>query len=94
MASGAAAAAAGEDAGGEVVEFGWEDASSDKPLSGRRLKALKEQKKKNRAGTFGEEQRQGERERDPQPAWQCVWGLRVCVCVWGGGMTLFVSGKG
>lgn len=41
-------------ASGEVVEFGWEDADNSKPLSGRRKKALKEQKKKNKSGTFGE----------------------------------------
>jgi hypothetical protein len=40
--------------GGEVVEFGWEEEKSNKPLTGRRLKAAKEQKKKNRSGTFGE----------------------------------------
>ncbi|KAF6264094.1 P-loop containing nucleoside triphosphate hydrolase protein [Scenedesmus sp. NREL 46B-D3] len=39
-------------AGGEVVEFGWEDAEAKKPLTGRRLKAFKEQKKKNKSGTF------------------------------------------
>lgn len=38
---------------GEVVEFGWEDADSNKPISGRRKKAIKEQKKKNKSGTFG-----------------------------------------
>lgn len=42
-------------AGGEVVEFGWEDAETKKPLSGRRAKVLKEQKKKNKSGTFGEQ---------------------------------------
>lgn len=36
-----------------MVEFGWEDADK-KPLSGRRKKALQEQKKKNKSGTFGE----------------------------------------
>lgn len=47
-------AEAGNAAGGEVVEFGWEEEGSNKPLTGRRLKAQKEQKKKNRSGTFGE----------------------------------------
>jgi hypothetical protein len=42
-------------AGGEVVEFGWEDAEAKKPLSGRRKKALKEQKKKKKSGTFGKQ---------------------------------------
>lgn len=42
---------------GEVVEFGWEDADSNKPLTGRRLKAFKEQKKKNKVGTFGKQLR-------------------------------------
>jgi len=47
-------AEAGDAAGGEVVDFGWEEEGSNKPLTGRRLKAQKEQKKKNRSGTFGE----------------------------------------
>lgn len=38
---------------GEVVEFGWADADSSKPISGRRKKVIKEQKKKNKVGTFG-----------------------------------------
>jgi hypothetical protein len=42
-------------AGGEVVEFGWEDAEAKKPISGRRKKAIKEQKKKNKSGTFGKQ---------------------------------------
>jgi hypothetical protein len=42
-------------AGGEVVEFGWEDAEAKKPISGRRKKVIKEQKKKNKSGTFGKQ---------------------------------------
>lgn len=44
----------GEAPGGEVVEFGWEDAAPDKPLTGRRKKAKKEAQKKKKPGTFGE----------------------------------------
>lgn len=36
---------------GEVLEFGFDE--EEKPLSGRRLKKFKEQKKKMRTGTFG-----------------------------------------
>ncbi|KAI8463120.1 MAG: DEAD-domain-containing protein [Monoraphidium minutum] len=40
------------DAGGEVVDFGWDDPAPTKPLSGRRLKAKKEAQKKKKPGTF------------------------------------------
>ncbi len=39
----------------QVVEFSDSDHAEEeaKPITGRRLKALKEQKKKNKPGTFG-----------------------------------------
>ena len=37
--------------GQDVVEFGW--AEQRKELSGRRLKQMKEKKKKMKTGTFG-----------------------------------------
>ena len=40
------------DAEDTVVEFGWEEEAKPE-LSGRRLKLLKEKKKKNKPGTFG-----------------------------------------
>lgn len=42
----------GEADGGEVVDFGWEDKKSSKPLGGRRKKAHKEALKKRKPGTF------------------------------------------
>ena len=44
----------GEDfpeAGGDVVEFGWQD---ERKVSGRRKKMAASAKKKAKAGTFGE----------------------------------------
>jgi len=38
---------------GDIVDFGWQDEDEDKPLSGRRKKAMKEAKKKAKPGTFG-----------------------------------------
>ena len=38
---------------GDTVDFGWQDEDGDKPLSGRRKKALQAAKKKAKPGTFG-----------------------------------------
>lgn len=90
MAKGAAAGGAKDGAAaaadGEVVEFGWEEERSDKPLTGRRKKAAQEQKKKNRSGTFGGLKVEGllcslsqplDRTRAGLTAW--VWLLPSCV---------------
>lgn len=38
---------------GDTVDFGWQDGDDDKPLSGRRKKAMQAAKKKAKPGTFG-----------------------------------------
>jgi len=43
------------EAGGEVVEFGWQD---ERKLTGRRKKAAQAAKKKTKAGTFGKKLKQ------------------------------------
>ena len=42
----------GEDPEREVVDFGWNETDT-KPVGGRRLKKMKEEKKKLKSGTFG-----------------------------------------
>ncbi len=40
---------------GDTVDFGWQDEDGDKPLSGRRKKAMQAAKKKAKPGTFGKD---------------------------------------
>lgn len=47
----------GEAGDAGVLDFGFGDAPREKPLTGRRAKKMRQEKKKMRTGTFGEHQR-------------------------------------